>query len=554
MKYMKLFIVCLLCICTLSGCSKSNTSNVTYENAINIVLSDNDIKIDDAVIDEDSSKAVYKANDIIYYEDGKDFTYGEGNSKDAHSKEDANKHTVVHISKAGTYKLSGKLSAGQIAIDLGKDAETDPQAVVTLVLDNIDITCEVAPAIIFYNVYECGIADEDKASKDVDTSKAGANVIICDGTTNNVNGSYVAKIYKPASVVLNSDKTKVEDAKKLHKYDAAFYSKMSMNVSGESKNTGVLNINAKNEGLDSELHLTINGGNININSGNDGINTNEDNVSVTTINNGTLNIVVNGETGEGDGIDSNGWLVINGGTVIAQACATSADAGIDSDKGIHINGGTVFASGSMLDSIENGGQTYAVFNFSNKLASNTKLLFKNEKNKAVMDYTIANSCSMVIFSSSDLKEGEYTLWNGDKQLGYGGTGVSMGPGGMRPNGNMNMPDGFDPNSFDKNQFGNGQKPDNLPDNFNPSQFGNIDPNQFGNMKPDGQNRPGNMPDNFDPSQFGNIDPNQFGTGQRPDGQNRPNQGQWGNQQNTTVELTKTFKIEKGANMFSRISE
>ncbi len=530
MKYIKLFVALMIGVCTLSGCNQVDSPSMTYTDAVNIVLSDNEIKVDGTVCDSDTTKAVYKANDIIYYEDNKDFTYGEGSAKDAHSKDDALKHTVVHINKAGTYKLSGKLSTGQIAVDLGKDAKNDPTAVVTLVLDGVDITCEVAPAVIFYNVYECGVVDEFKATKDVDTSKAGSNVIICDGTTNNINGSYVAKIYKPESVVLNSDKTEVEDAKKLHKYDAAFYSKMSMNVYGESKNTGVLNINAKNEGLDSELHLSIHGGNININSGNDGINTNEDNISVTTINNGTLNIVVNGETGEGDGIDSNGWLVINGGTVIAQACAFSGDAGIDSDKGIHINGGTVIASGNMLDRIENGGQNYAVFNFNGKLATNTKLTLKNESSKTVFDHTIQNSCSMVIYSSSDLKEGKYTLWNGDKQLGHSSTQMGMGPGGMnRPDGNgMTLPDGskpldkygeFDPNKFDPNNSKDFNK-DNF-DKFDPSKFENFDPNQSGNMTPHGQDR--------------------------------PNKGQWGNQGTGTVERSTTFKIVKGGNIFGGIS-
>src|SRR5699024_5750519 len=126
-----------------------------------------------------------------------------------------------------------------------------------------------------------------------------------------------------------------------HKYDGAFYSKMSMNVDGGEDGTGVLNITADNDGLDTELHLTINGGTINITSGNDGINTNEDNVSVTTINGGSLNIQVTGETGEGDGIDSNGYLVINGGDVTAAACADSGDAGIDASAGITINGGMV---------------------------------------------------------------------------------------------------------------------------------------------------------------------------------------------------------------------
>ena len=73
----------------------------------------------------------------------------------------------------------------------------------------------------------------------------------------------------------------------------------------------MLNITADNEGLDTELHLTINGGTINITSGNDGINTNEDNVSVTTVNGGSVNIQVTGETGEGDGIDSNGDLNVS---------------------------------------------------------------------------------------------------------------------------------------------------------------------------------------------------------------------------------------------------
>ena len=74
---------------------------------------------------------------------------------------------------------------------------------------------------------------------------------------------------------------------------------MSMNVSGGAAGTGVLNIYGENEGLDTELHLTIQSGVINIFSGNDGINTNEDGVSVTTINGGALSIQVTGETGEG---------------------------------------------------------------------------------------------------------------------------------------------------------------------------------------------------------------------------------------------------------------
>ena len=81
-----------------------------------------------------------------------------------------------------------------------------------------------------------------------------------------------------------------------------------MNICGDNgDDSGVLNITADNEGMNSEMHLTINGGTVNIESQDDGINTNEDNVSVTTVNGGSLSVVA-GRGAEGDGIDSNGYL------------------------------------------------------------------------------------------------------------------------------------------------------------------------------------------------------------------------------------------------------
>ncbi len=462
MKLIKTLSVFLVLMLVLTACgtspkteqttttAQSTTETTTapekpspYPDAVEINLSDEVITVNGEAAGTDSNAAVYTAKDIVYYESGKDFTYGEGSEKDAHSAEEAEMHTVVHITKAGKYLLSGKLSYGQIAVDLGEDAKENPDAVVTLILDGVDITCKVAPAVIFYNVYECGSTDTETATKDVDTSAAGANVIIADGKENRIYGSYVERIYKPGTVVLNDDETEVEDAKKLHKYDGAFYSKMSMNLTGDEKGNGVLNINAENEGLDSELHLTINGGNINILSGNDGINTNEDGISVTTVNNGTLKIRVTGETGEGDGIDSNGWLVINGGTVIAEACSDSADAGIDSDMGIHINGGTVIASGHMLDRIEDGGQNYVTFNLPQKQAEGKSALYlKDEQENTVTEFEAENAFSVIIFSSPDLKEdNSYTLWNADRQLAE--QGGAMGLGGMRPEGMP--PEGFAPN-------------------------------------------------------------------------------------------------------------
>ena len=67
-----------------------------FEGTI-IQLSDESITVDGEAIASDESAAVYVANDIVFYLEGQDFTYGEGTADDEHSQEEADKHTVVHI-------------------------------------------------------------------------------------------------------------------------------------------------------------------------------------------------------------------------------------------------------------------------------------------------------------------------------------------------------------------------------------------------------------------------------------------------------------------------
>ena len=512
-KYMTGAMI-VACAFLLMGCNKkSETASV--EDAVQIELFDAGITVNGEPVSESESDAVYIARDIVYYPEGKDFTFGEGTEEDAHSAEEAAGHTVVHITEPGTYTVSGMLSAGQIAIDLGEDAENNPDAVVTLVLNDVDITCTVAPAVIFYHVYECGDDDVDAATKDVDTTTAGANVVIADGTENNVSGSYVARIYE--SYELNEAGTEVIDSKKLHKYDAAFYSCMSMNVSGGSEGTGVLNILAENEGLDSELHLTLNGGNINITSGNDGINTNEDEVSVTTVNDGTLNIQVTGETGEGDGIDSNGWLVINGGTVTAQACSFSMDAGIDSDMGIHINGGTVMATGNMLDRISESEQNYAVFTFSDAQNGESEYILKDESGKEVLTCIPANDFSIMILASDDLQEGIYTLWQEETQLAVS-QGNMMGGGMPQHMERLEMPEGGE-----------------MPEGMTPPE--GMEPPAEGQM-PEGMKMPpdGEMP--------------QMEEKERPEMPQHGEGGRGGFEGNQPGETTQNIQIVDGGNYFN----
>ena len=397
-----------------------------FDSETVITLSDDGLTVNGG----GETDTVYTSHDIVYYEEKTAYEsgnpYGAGSEADMHTAEEAQAHTVVNITAPGAYRLSGKLSAGQIRIDLGENAASNPDAVVELILDGVDITCTVAPVILFRNVYECdGGWNPETAQPTVDTADAGANLILAENSRSTVSGSYVAKIYKDA-----------EGEKKLWKQDGAVYSYMSMNVYGP----GALDITAENEGLDTELHLTVNGGDIAIRSQDDGINTNEDGVSVTTI---------------------------NGGTVVASANPAS-DAGLDSDMGSFINGGTVVALGSTMDWAESdSNQVTMNLQFAQYQSSGSAIVVTNEDGAVIFAYDPSEDEVLgenmrqymgAVISCPAFTRGEtYQLWldgtvtgtetggvytsvtaySGGTQMQYTGTDVGVGGmGGPRPEGGM----------------------------------------------------------------------------------------------------------------------
>lgn len=472
MKRTQFSALALSAVLLLSTACGANAAVSAPEDEVKIVLSDKKVTVDGKTASTDATAAVYTGADIVYYEDRDAYAdggvYGEGTGSEKHSTTEAGEHTVVTITQAGTYRLSGSLSKGQIAVDLGKKAEDDPEAVVTLILDNVDVKCTVAPALIFYNVYECDrewmAYDNDEnqdyqASAVVDTSAAGANVVIAAGSVNSFTGSHVARIYKEGTT------------KKLHKYDGAFYSKMSMNINGDNgDDSGVLNITADNEGLDSELHLTINGGTVNIHSQDDGINTNEDFVSVTTVNGGKLTVDA-GNGSEGDGIDSNGYLVINGGEVWTMANERTPDGGIDADSPILINGGKVYAFGTRNDAADSdSAQPYMELSFASTLPAGSKVELKDPDGKTVWSAETRKTCQSITLTTAELKlDTAYNLYVDGVLQCWSGNSFGMGrPGGMgggRPQG-MEPPEGFDPTQ--RPQRPEGMRP---PEGFDPSQLG-----------------------------------------------------------------------------------
>ncbi|MCQ2550191.1 MAG: carbohydrate-binding domain-containing protein [Lachnospiraceae bacterium] len=259
-----------------------------------------------------------------------------------HSAKEAYDNPVLHITKPGTYILQGNWN-GQIMIDLGEKEETfqDDNAKVKLILNGVDVNCTVAPAFVAYSAFECdnGWEEREEYSNAVNTEEAGIAIEIADNSVNNFSGTNIYRMLKPE---YKKEGSTVQ--KKLRKIDGAFYSFVSMNLNGQEKETGILNITSGFEGLDDELHLTIHSGNINIYAQNDGINVNEDGVSVFTMNGGTVHIFA-GLGAEGDGIDSNGFIVVNGG-MIAGGTPSGSDELLDSDCGNTVNGGEVITIGS----------------------------------------------------------------------------------------------------------------------------------------------------------------------------------------------------------------
>lgn len=196
-------------------------------------------------------------------------------------------------------------------------------------------------------------------------------------------------------------------------YDGCIYSKGKLVIDG----TGTLNIvgnQHKGEGIaTTNSDIDINGGNINIVANDDGINIGG-NSGYININNGYIKINVSG-----DGIDSNGSLVINGGNIYIKSGTKGKTTGIDTNDGIEINGGNIVAFGSSDYQIplESSIQKYIGFSIKDYIKQDSKVVLKNDFGLE-FEITAEQKFKTLIFSNSEVVEGTYYLYVDGVQTEY----------------------------------------------------------------------------------------------------------------------------------------
>ena len=294
--------------------------NITF--AVDIKLNDDDIEVNSVKLSGENIEGVFLSKNM-----------NNGGSDDEALKSNIEVNNVITISKAGEYIFTGNLSDGQIAIDANQIVGD-----VKIILDNANIECKNAPAIFVY-------------CKDINNDKC--NVIISpkEGTENEIKGGKIkvdAMNFKNQDEILyyiEKDTDETGEYYERYKYDGAISSDISITFDGKGK---LKIISTAKEGIESKMNITINDGEYVINSLDDAINAAADKKSVITINGGKVVAYLLHEAEEGDGIDSNGYIYINGGTVYCFSCP-GADNGLDSELGTYINGGEVFSIGSMND-------------------------------------------------------------------------------------------------------------------------------------------------------------------------------------------------------------
>lgn len=366
----------------------------------------------------------------------------------------------------------------------------------------------------------------------------GSNTTTSDNSESNkglksVNGTYITG----GTYTIDSQDDSVHSNGQIAINDGTFYlSAGDDGIHADSSieiNGGSIDIQRSYEGIEAEK-VTINQGNISIVSSDDGINTangsstefsmggsmknNGQGLTEKTASSSTILLTINGGTivvnADGDGIDSNGGVIVNGGEIVVMGPTDNNNAALDFDSQFEINGGTLMAFGSngMLEvptSANNGCCLVATFE---RQAANSAFELNDSSGNSIMNYTPIKSYSSVIVYAETIKsQNQYTMKAGSSSIELTATES------VTTNGNAGMG-----GMFGGGKGGHGAMKDNenrIPNGI-PNTNGTPDemelPNEMEMPNMDGMpNRGGapnemNMPENEDGNNNGMPDKNNIG--------------------------------------------
>ena len=348
--------------------------------------------------------------------------------------------TVINVNMTGDIEFSGEIKGAMIGVDTN-----NKKGNINLILNNVtlDTDSKKAPAIYVYNkdknYTDCkvtinalkGTKNYLEGGKLKKVSLLGSDELskytsYYSGDSLNNYNNYTAYygIYTSEEISNILFATVTADNEDLQDGDPYYFYKASGAISSDIdlyfQGEGYLKVTSKNkEGIETKGNLTFSGGtgDYEIIAEDDCLNTttaNGNNVrNDLTIDVNSLLAMVSEDADEGDAIDSNGKLIINGGTIYAIAHPSSPDAGLDSGNGTYINGGVVIASGNMVDEISSDSkQKYLYANFNQQISAGTLIVIKDQNDEIITAFKTDRTIGNLVYSSPKLNYQSYKVYTG----------------------------------------------------------------------------------------------------------------------------------------------